>query len=80
MLKCVWRGEAHPDAMVTWMLNGTADIPTSVVPTITIKGNIRSYEVMLEGELAKQRPVVCVAKTPYSNTTQQMTIKAANSM
>ncbi|XP_031432453.1 sialoadhesin-like isoform X2 [Clupea harengus] len=78
MLKCVCRVEAHPDAIVTWMLNGSADLPTSVVPTITIKGNIRSYEVMLEGELAKQRPVVCVAKTPYSNTTQQMTIKAAN--
>ncbi|KAL2084074.1 hypothetical protein ACEWY4_019592 [Coilia grayii] len=78
MLRCVCRAEANPTATITWKLNGSAKLPAFVIPTVTTRGRVRSSEVTLEGELADQRPVVCVATNQYGAETQQMALREAN--
>lgn len=76
-LRCVCWVEAHPVAKVTWMVSGKIDLPASVIPNITTEGNFMSSEVLLEGKLAEQESVVCVANNSHSTETHQMTTQSA---
>ncbi|KAL2084075.1 hypothetical protein ACEWY4_019593 [Coilia grayii] len=80
MLRCVCRAEANPIATVTWKLNGSAELPASIIPTVTTRGRVRSSEVTLEGELADQWPVECVATNQYGAETQPMATQEDNGM
>ncbi|XP_063054544.1 sialoadhesin-like [Engraulis encrasicolus] len=75
VMRCVCQVDANPTATVTWKLNGTMELPADVVPNVTTRGSVQSSELLLEGDLASHKPVLCMATNGHDVDTQEMTIK-----